>query len=110
MNLYKTTAIRPTDSTVACLWSGTQADARHDRKTMHADGMHAAATVEVDLPTSKTDLLLWLNTHFVDLGLDREGNDEPPRQRSSTGDADFVGAWFAERERRMAVIRAGDAG
>jgi len=64
MRLYKTTftddAADPGRNERAS-WAGTLAGAAADRKRLKAEGMRSIATDEVDVPTSKTELLAHLN-------------------------------------------------
>jgi hypothetical protein len=60
MKLYKTFGERP-DHTLETKWSGTQADARADRKQLKETGKLYIETTEADIPTDKTGLLAWLN-------------------------------------------------
>lgn len=64
MRLYKTNFID--DSAEAgrqeqAAWSGTQADAGKDRKRLKSEGMRSIDTEEVDVPTSKQELLGFLS-------------------------------------------------
>lgn len=67
MRLYKTTGYAEEDrgdsSNWISKWDGTQADATTTRKSMKADGLVKIETKEVDVPTSKPELLAWLNVH-----------------------------------------------
>lgn len=68
MQLYKTTATYVGDegaSIAAVVWSGTQADARADRKKFKELGSKNAKTTDVNVPTSKAELISWLNDNKV---------------------------------------------
>lgn len=65
MKLYKVVASSTRDDqpTVVKTWVGTQSDAAAARKARLAEGFKRAEldTEEVDVPTNKQDLLVWLN-------------------------------------------------
>ena len=68
MQLYKTTATYKDDdgATISSvMWSGTQADARGDKKSYKDLGSKDAVTTPVDVPTNKAGLLDWLNNNRV---------------------------------------------
>ena len=68
MKLYITTATYRDDdgSTIATvMWSGTQADARGDKKSLKDLGSKDAAIKPVNVPTDKAGLLDWLNNNRV---------------------------------------------
>jgi hypothetical protein len=46
-------------------WTGTQADATACRKTLLLEGMRDIKTYEVDVPTSKSPLIEWLNDNVI---------------------------------------------
>jgi hypothetical protein len=46
-------------------WSGTQKEARQDRKQMKDDGAYLVDTEVIDVPTSKEALIIWLNNNGV---------------------------------------------
>lgn len=60
MNLYKTTG--KANDVNAVLWSGSLADASKSRVAMKKSGGKNVETVEVDVPTSKQDLIAFLNS------------------------------------------------
>lgn len=60
MRLYRTKGLNA-DEGIIYLWDGTQADAAARRKRLKADGVTGVETKEVDVPTSKAELLTWLN-------------------------------------------------
>lgn len=63
MKLYKTIYLdddTPEDNDRR-VWDGTQADAAKRRKALKTEGMRMIVTDEVDVPTSKSALLAWLN-------------------------------------------------
>ncbi len=72
MNLYKlvaTLAIPPADADSATVtaWVGSQADAAGTRSNWISSGLVRKradiVTEQVDVPTSKAELLAWLNTN-----------------------------------------------
>jgi hypothetical protein len=68
MKLYCTTWLddaAPNGEMFAQKWEGTQADTAKTRKWAKAEGMRNVETKEVDVPTSKADLLAWLNERRV---------------------------------------------
>jgi hypothetical protein len=67
VRLYKTTGYDDSHGRVIS-WSGSRADAAKDRKAMQTEYKLAGkpATVEVDVPTRKADLLDWLNGQAAD--------------------------------------------
>lgn len=62
MKLYQTNAYHKDEGRML-LWSGSQADAAKDRKTLKEDAqvISKPKTEVIDVPTNKKDLLLWLN-------------------------------------------------
>lgn len=64
VRLYKTTG-ESSDLSVKCIWSGTKADARRDRKAMKEDDLSLIETEEIDFPTTKSGLISWLNTNDI---------------------------------------------
>lgn len=69
MRLYKTVGLSEQDtgdaSSWITKWDGTQADAAARRKEFKANELGKIKTEEVDVPTSKQELLAWLNAHAV---------------------------------------------
>lgn len=68
MNLYCTKWIddaADSGSMFQQKWSGTQAQAKADRKTAKDQHMRNVETVEVSVPTSKAALIDWLNQKRV---------------------------------------------
>lgn len=70
MKLYRIAAIRSTNSETPdseIHWVGSQADAAKKRKELVSSGFKRAEieTVEVDVPTDKAGLLVWLNKSRV---------------------------------------------
>jgi hypothetical protein len=65
MKLYKT--ITKADDSNEIQWDGTQSDAAGTRKALIAKGFKRAEveTTEVDVPTSKPELLAWLNDNVT---------------------------------------------
>lgn len=65
MKLYKTIGVN--DETSAKFhWDGTQADAAKRRKELKSSGdFGKVSTEEVDVPTSKAELLAWLNANVT---------------------------------------------
>lgn len=61
MRLYKTIGVNITVKMRRIKWSGTQVDARADRKALKEEGFGEPDTQEVDVPTDKQGLLAWLN-------------------------------------------------
>lgn len=64
MQLYLTTA-EDKDHKPVVKWSGTQTEARNQRKEMKNLGLSFIETEAVDVPTNKTGLLTWLNANAV---------------------------------------------
>lgn len=67
MKLYRTDFIDDDakDQAAQAIWSGTQSDAAGDRKRLKTDGMREIKTTDVDVPTSKQELLAWLNGYHM---------------------------------------------
>lgn len=72
MKLYRTQHhdTPPTDSSSNSLnlryhWQGTLSDAATCRKKLRADSYEDIETTEVEVPTSKAELLTWLNANVV---------------------------------------------
>lgn len=67
MQFYKTTgwAEIEGENIPTVLWSGTQADARADKKKLEGDGLKRVETEPVDVPTDKPSLLQFLNDNHV---------------------------------------------
>lgn len=66
MKLYKIIANnRPTNGGTDIIWVGSQAEAGSTRKKLVEEGRKRTdlVTEEVDVPTSKQDLLGWLNAN-----------------------------------------------
>lgn len=110
MLLYKTTA-RRADGTLACVWSGTQAAARADRKAFAGDKLTAIKTADIDVPVSKPKLLEWLNDNYVDLGMEDEEDDAPavPQGRQAKAakvpSEEWVQRWWDNAYARLAESR-----
>ena len=65
MKLYKTTGeIRPGENADA-LWAGNQADAAKARKLLKAEHLFFVETEEINVPTDKAGLLIWLNANCL---------------------------------------------
>lgn len=64
MKLYNTTG-ENSEGFVGNHWAGTQADAGKQRAELKKTGYKGVSTDEVDVPTSKADLLAWLTAHKV---------------------------------------------
>lgn len=60
MRLYLTSA-EDDSGMIIKRWSGTQADAGKQRKEMRAQGLSFVETDEVDFPTTKAELIHYLN-------------------------------------------------
>lgn len=60
MKLYRTKGTDD-EGQVKYRWDGTQADAGKQRKDMKQEGFTDVETDDVDVPTSKAELLAWLN-------------------------------------------------
>lgn len=60
MRLYCTSGEDDNGMTIK-RWSGTQADAGKQRKEMRAQGLSFVETDEVDFPTTKAELIHYLN-------------------------------------------------
>lgn len=63
MKLYKT--IYEGGGERRICWQGTQADAAAKRKALKQEGCSDVKTNDEDVPTSKTELLEWLNTNVT---------------------------------------------
>lgn len=65
MKLYKTTIARNGVDTYS--WQGSRADAASRRRAAVESGVKRKdiGTVEVEIPTTKTGLLDWLNCNFT---------------------------------------------
>ena len=63
MRLYQTTGDNSDGTTVS--WNGSAADASKQRSAFKKDGYKGVSTEEYDVPTNKTDLLVFLNTNKV---------------------------------------------
>lgn len=65
MKLYKTTITRNGVDTYS--WQGSRADAASRRRVAVESGVKRkdTGTVEVEIPTTKTGLLDWLNSNFT---------------------------------------------
>jgi hypothetical protein len=64
MKFYQTKAQTGADSFKAT-WSASSADASKQRTALKAEGFKKPVTTEHDVPTSKADLLAWLNDNKV---------------------------------------------
>lgn len=73
MKLYKTTITRNGTDTFS--WQGSQAEAASKRRAAVEDGVKRKdmETVEVEIPTTKTGLLDWLNGNFTGAPAPAEG-------------------------------------
>lgn len=60
MKLYRTKGIDHDDDT-QFRWTGTQADAKKTLNSMKEEGYQDVENEDVDVPTSKPELLAWLN-------------------------------------------------
>jgi hypothetical protein len=60
MKLYRTKAWSG-DTANECVWDGTQASATKTRKELKQRGFNDVETEDIDVPTSKPELLEWLN-------------------------------------------------
>lgn len=67
MNLYKSTGRRD-NGTTQIIWTGTQADANAAKKQLKEDGLADVAMTPTEVPTSKADLLAWLNENCAEEG------------------------------------------
>lgn len=66
MKLYKTKSFDEPNGIRHITWSGTQADAAAKRKELKALGDRTEIeTKEEDVPTSKPELLAWLNANVT---------------------------------------------
>lgn len=63
MKLYKTTYIDESQPCGHITWDGTQADAGATRKRLKGEGRSEVETKDEDVPTSKPELLAWLNAN-----------------------------------------------
>lgn len=62
MKLYQTSG---ENGDVHARWAGAQADASKHRVAMKKEGFTNVRTSDFEIPTSKIDLLAWLNKHRV---------------------------------------------
>lgn len=60
MKLYRTSGVDHDDD-IQYRWTGTQADAKSTLKSMKEEGYQDVENEDVDVPTSKSELLAWLN-------------------------------------------------
>ena len=65
MKLYKTTGEFSPGATTPAVWSGSQADAAKARKELKAQHAFFVETEEINVPTDKAGLLVWLNTNCL---------------------------------------------
>lgn len=63
MRLYRTDYIDDEIEQRKRSWTGSLAAASKDRVALKKEGMREINTVEIDVPTSKTELLDFLNTN-----------------------------------------------
>jgi hypothetical protein len=64
MKLYQTTGEIDAQSSKV-IWNTSSSNASKDRTTMKKDALNFVNTVEIDIPTNKTELLAFLNKHEV---------------------------------------------
>lgn len=83
MRLYKTTYVAPGEGVTRINWSGTQADAREDRKELKSSGYDDIETEEVDVPTSKAELLEFLNENCAIVPGERQAGTKGQRPGQS---------------------------
>lgn len=61
MKLYRTRFVSEETEDTLCEWDGTQLSARQRRQELKSGGKGEIATEEVEVPTRKEELLVWLN-------------------------------------------------
>lgn len=81
MRLYKTTYVAAGENRIR--WSGTQADARNDRKDLKEQDCDNIETEEVDVPTSKAELLEFLNENCAIVPGERQAGTKGQRPGQS---------------------------